>query len=72
VNRAYAPHGIPVHIVGHVCSLCGGASTHKVEEVDTDLPMHPLSAWLCCICFRDAFGLAHDEYPYLQGEAEDE
>lgn len=68
VQRDYAEHGIDSAIVGHVCSVCQKPrAAHKIgEELPADLtgPAHNLTNWLCCLCFRQVVGTAHDTFPY--------
>jgi hypothetical protein len=66
VQRDYADHGIPASIAGETCSLCRQPkAAHKIgEELPATTPMHNLTNWLCCACFRVVFGTAHDTFPY--------
>jgi hypothetical protein len=58
-----ADHPFPVWAREERCNSCNAPAAHKIEET-TDIPFHPLTAYLCCGCFKDVMGMMHDAYPY--------
>lgn len=62
-------HKVLPNCNGEKCSMCGVDATHKVyqdeeeavSEMELDgvsyvVPHHPLTAYVCCVCFRKIMG----------------
>jgi hypothetical protein len=63
------PHLVPEWCLGEKCSMCKKPASHKVyqdsdeavtkHEFDgktVEVPHHPLTAYVCCRCFRKIMG----------------
>lgn len=63
VSDERAQHTFPITAQEEKCR-CGQWAAHKIEETTGPELFHRLTAYLCCDCFRQALGPAHDTYPY--------